>query len=71
MHHISKSCGGEKCKLCQSAATHKIGEEILSDDPQKIRHNLTAYVCCNCFQHIFGNKKRNDCDIVYGSEMYE
>lgn len=53
-HFVSASCGGERCQICGDAATHKVGEEILHDDPMPIRHNLTAYVCCDCFQMIFG-----------------
>ena len=53
-HFVSKSCAGERCRICGDDATHKVGEEILHDDPHQIRHNLTAYVCCNCFFMIFG-----------------
>jgi hypothetical protein len=35
-------------------ATHKVGEEIMPDDPFYIRHNLTQYVCCEHFQKIMG-----------------
>ncbi len=48
----SKCCAGEKCK-CGKDADHKIGEEIFDDDPNPIRHNLTAYVCHTCFVKIF------------------
>ena len=40
--------------MCGAPATHKVGEEILWDDPHKMRHNLTAYVCCAHFTAIFG-----------------
>ena len=60
-HFVSASCQGEKCNVCAQLeipilrdATHKVGEEILFDDPQQIRHNLTAYVCCSCFRNIMG-----------------
>ncbi len=53
-HFISKSCEGENCSLCGSPATHKVGEEILHDDPDIFRHNYTAYVCCTHFKMIFG-----------------
>jgi hypothetical protein len=52
-HQISKACKGEICRICKAEATHKVGEEILFDDPNKIRHNLTAYVCCDHFKMIF------------------
>lgn len=54
-HPVSKACIGEKCNICGDDATHKVGEEILFDDPQPVRHNYTAYVCCDCFLMIFGN----------------
>lgn len=54
-HPVSASCGGEKCNLCSSEATHKVGEEIL-DDKSPPRHNYTAYVCCQCFSRLFGLK---------------
>lgn len=53
-HFVSLSCEGETCTLCGAPATHKVGEEILWDDPVKNRHNLTAYVCCTHFREIFG-----------------
>lgn len=62
MHFVSASCQGETCNLrvtepprrCGKPATHKVGEEILHDDPNQIRHNLTAYVCCSHFARIVG-----------------
>lgn len=49
-HFVSAACRGERCSVCGSDATHKIGEEILFDDPNVgMGHNLTAYVCCICF----------------------
>jgi hypothetical protein len=53
-HFVSASCGGEKCRVCGKPATHKLGEEILHDDPNPSRHNLTAYVCCEHFTMIVG-----------------
>ena len=53
-HFVSTSCVGEKCRICGDPATHKIGEEIMWDDPHKMRHTLTAYVCCDCFMMIVG-----------------
>lgn len=54
MHHISGCCEGEFCTLCGNPATHKVGEEIMYDDPNPRRHNFTAYVCCTHFRAIFG-----------------
>lgn len=59
--YISGCCEGEKCSVCNHEATHKIGEEILFDDPNKMRHNLTAYVCCEHFQMLFGVAAKQYC----------
>jgi hypothetical protein len=58
-HFVSAACKGEGCAICartgiKVGATHKVGEEIPHDDPTPERHNLTAYVCCNCFMLLFG-----------------
>lgn len=53
-HHVSASCEGEFCTVCRDPATHKLGEEIMHDDPLQNRHNLTAYVCCQCFSRVLG-----------------
>jgi len=55
-HFVSASCGGEKCTMCGKDATHKVGEEIMHDDPNPGRHGYTAYVCCGCFTKIFGTR---------------
>lgn len=49
---ISQSCIGETCSVCKQPATHKLGEEIASDDPNPNRHNLTAYVCTEHFNQV-------------------
>lgn len=56
-HFVSATCEGETCTMCEvlTPATHKVGEEIASDDPNGYRHNYTAYVCCKHFQQIFGS----------------
>ena len=54
-HFVSASCEGEFCVICNSPATHKVGEEVPREDPWKNRHNYTAYVCCNCFYELFGD----------------
>lgn len=66
-HFVSAACEGERCSICGEPATHKVGEEIMRDDPTAFvhldlsatvvvpaRHNYTAYVCCEHFQMIFG-----------------
>lgn len=52
MHFIPASCRGERCTMCGESATHKVGEEIMWDDPNPIRHNLTAYICCRHFEQV-------------------
>lgn len=34
-------------------STHKVEENIFRDEP-RIRHPLTAYVCCECFGKLMG-----------------
>jgi hypothetical protein len=54
-HFVSASSQGCKCRICGAPATHKVGEEIANDDPSHgLRHNYTAYVCCEHFHMIFG-----------------
>lgn len=53
-HFISTSCKGEFCKICGLPAAHKVGEEVMHDDPQPARHNLTAYLCCAHFAMVMG-----------------
>lgn len=62
-HYISPTCGGEICGMCYRvfsttvAATHKVGEEFPTMDQTEdfpMRHNLTQYVCCQCFGNIMG-----------------
>jgi hypothetical protein len=60
-HHVSESCQGENCTLCGAPATHKVGEEIMKDDPQPVRHNLTSYICCHCFVRLFGRDATLPC----------
>lgn len=50
---ISASCVGEVCR-CGAPAVRKVGEEIPFDDPNPHRHNLTAYVCAQCFANLLG-----------------
>lgn len=57
-YHSSASCRGERCTVCGVDATHKLGEEIMHDDPFPHRHNLTAYVCCEHFRMILGPATR-------------
>lgn len=35
-------------------ATHKVEEEIFSDDTNPIRHPLTQYICCRHFVMLMG-----------------
>lgn len=53
-HFVSATTHGEVCFHCAGPATHKVGEEIASDDPYPMRHNLTMYVCCQVFTDLMG-----------------
>jgi hypothetical protein len=53
MTYISTACEGERC-FCGQPAVKKIGEEIMFDDPNPHRHNLTAYVCAEHYAQIMG-----------------
>jgi hypothetical protein len=67
-HFVSASCGGEVCSVCTGGvpATHKLGEEIMWDDPVKERHNLTAYVCCYHYTMILGDATK-----CFGVDPYD
>lgn len=59
MHFVPVSCRGEQCQFvsrvrCSKDAAHKVGEEILHDDPQPCRHNLTSYLCCRHYRQVMG-----------------
>lgn len=32
-HFVSASCAGELCSVCKAPSTHKLGEEIMHDEP--------------------------------------
>lgn len=59
-HPVYASCTGEKCGICYRQgdknvpARHKVGEEIMGDDPMPMRHNLTQYVCCRHYMMVVG-----------------
>lgn len=61
--YVSTSCVGEYCGIegCGLDATHKIGEEISNDDPNRERHNLTSYICCRHYQEILGEAAEEQC----------
>ncbi len=52
---VSGSCKGEVCSVCGKDATNKLEETIFHDDPNKMRHPLTAYVCKDHFKMIVMN----------------
>ncbi len=60
--------GSYTVEKCDKPATHKVGEELsettfLPGMPNlPMRHNLTAYVCCDCFTSIFGMLGHQDDD---------
>lgn len=61
-HIFSETYVGEVCR-CGAPATHKVGEEIPYDYPEqlRVRHNLTAYVCCAHFSDVMGPLAKRWC----------
>ena len=51
---VSRSCKGEVCSVCGKPATNKLEETLFWDDPNRLRHPLTAYVCREHFRMIVG-----------------
>lgn len=51
---VSGSCKGETCSVCGKPANNKLEETIFWDDPNQMRHPLTAYVCREHFRMIVG-----------------
>lgn len=49
----SRACVGEKC-WCGAPAAKKVGEEVLFDDQEPHRHNLTSYVCAEHYAQLMG-----------------
>jgi hypothetical protein len=54
MPFVSASCEGEKCRICGEPAEHKVEETIFHDDPFRVRHPLTAYICHPHFVKLMG-----------------
>lgn len=50
---VSTTCEGEQC-WCGKPAARKVGEEIPFNDPNKMRHNLTSYICAFHFAQLMG-----------------
>ncbi len=50
---VSASCIGERCSMCDEPPVAKVSEVVMWDDPNKIRHPYTAYVCRKHFNKIF------------------
>lgn len=48
-------CDGERC-ICGRLATHKVAEET-----EQVRHPFTAYLCCECFDGLFGGVAKKWC----------
>lgn len=59
--YVAGCCKGEKCRVCKKDATHKVEETIFDDDINTFRHRLTAYLCCEHFQLIFGDAAVKQC----------
>lgn len=49
-HSIPESASDVRCR-CGALASHKVGEET---SPPWM-HNMTAYMCCDCFKRSIGN----------------
>ena len=49
----SKYTIGEICK-CGNDAYHKVEEHVFNDDPFPDRHELTTYLCPDCFADLMG-----------------
>ena len=64
-HPVAACCRGEHCSLCQSDATHKVGEEPLHDTERRKSPTLTltAYICCRCYGALFGPFARQLCGL--------
>ena len=61
---------GESCSWhAERASRHKVGEEILFDDPAPERHPLTAYVCCECFVRLMGSAAPCDREALTGEGL--
>ncbi len=54
-HPFSSSCKGETCSVCGKPAAHKLGQEFLWGENSSV-HNLTAYVCCEHFCMVLGER---------------
>ncbi len=61
--YVSKDCVGKICPIdkCGQDATHKINEEMLDEEPNPERNNLTSHVCCEHYQSIFGFMANKQC----------
>lgn len=70
-HFVSKSCGGEKC-VCGKPAMHKLGEEIMFDEPCMACGETWRYIsaggtrevtdpgpCHDMYHHFRGANRHN------------
>lgn len=60
-HFVSRSCAGETCRFgsglndaCGQDASHKVEESVFHDEPNTIRHPMTAYLCCRHYSLVMG-----------------
>lgn len=65
-HYVPESSQGETCHKCRKEpAKHKVREvmpDIGSDWRSPFnRHELTAYLCCNCFGDLMGSLAVSSC----------
>ena len=55
-HRVTASHQGQSCQYngCGAMATHHVGEAAVDEAATRVRHPLTALVCCVHFRRIFG-----------------
>jgi imidazolonepropionase-like amidohydrolase len=63
MIHTDAACRGEVC-WCGRPAAKKVGEEIMFDDPNPARHNLTAYICAAHYALLMGPLGAEQVDVT-------
>jgi hypothetical protein len=65
-HEIMQSAYGEHCAICGDPANHKVGEET---EKPIMRHNWTAYLCCDHFSQLMGPIPTKSCLTFKGRKI--
>lgn len=66
-HYVPESSQGVICHKCKNEpAKHKVAEVMPSEDTLDLddifnRHELTVYLCCNCFGELMGKLAVKSC----------